>query len=131
MSLVHELLDCKSYGAISYRCARWARPLSKPTEETLLVKRITIERYESPEDSGFAGTVEGTRKDGSSWTIWLDQNDSPCGYVGERHPETGERYVPVEEARHFVAKECGVPATSVVVGQEVPELDKNWEQVLP
>jgi len=48
------------------------------------MKRICIERYPNPDELGFSGLVEGTRDDGSTWILWLDEHGSPSVYFARR-----------------------------------------------
>lgn len=48
------------------------------------MKRITIERYDNPDELGYSGLVEGTRDDGSTWIMWLDAAGSPEVFWGRR-----------------------------------------------
>ncbi|OBS02502.1 hypothetical protein A9W98_14520 [Mycobacterium gordonae] len=51
------------------------------------MRRITIERYSDPEDLGYAGLVEGTRDDGTTWIMWLDESGNPTLYWGSREDD--------------------------------------------
>lgn len=47
------------------------------------MQRIEIGRYPAPEQ-GWAGYVEGTRDDGSTWIMFLDSEGSPAQFYGRR-----------------------------------------------
>lgn len=51
------------------------------------MQRITIERYPDSEQLGYAGFIEGTRDDGSTWIMWLDDAGSPAVFWGQREPD--------------------------------------------
>lgn len=48
------------------------------------MQRITIERYPNPDDLGFSGLIEGTRDDGTTWIMWLDEVGSPVLFWADR-----------------------------------------------
>lgn len=47
------------------------------------MQRIEIGRYPVPAQ-GWAGYVEGTRDDGSTWIMFLDSEGSPAHFYGRR-----------------------------------------------
>lgn len=47
------------------------------------MQRIEIGRYPAPEQD-WAGYVEGTRDDGSTWIMFLDGGGSPAQFYGTR-----------------------------------------------
>lgn len=55
------------------------------------MKNISIGRYGPGEtiDDGYAGYIEGARKDGSTWILFLDADGRPALYWGEREPSGG------------------------------------------
>ncbi|MCW2092482.1 UNVERIFIED_ORG: hypothetical protein M2328_005762 [Rhodococcus erythropolis] len=54
------------------------------------MQNITIGRYENESiASEFAGWIEGIRNDGSTWIMWLDENDSPTQYFARRDADGG------------------------------------------
>ncbi|MGV0738220.1 hypothetical protein ABQF35_14330 [Mycobacterium syngnathidarum] len=50
------------------------------------MQRIEIGRYPVPAE-GWAGYVEGTRDDGSTWVMFLDAAGSPAQFYGVREPD--------------------------------------------
>ncbi|RBO82083.1 hypothetical protein [Nocardia puris] len=57
------------------------------------MQNITIGRYRHDTVIQWAGWIEGTREDGSTWILWLDDNGNPCVYFPHREPDgavTGE-----------------------------------------
>ncbi|WP_131828895.1 hypothetical protein [Mycolicibacterium conceptionense] len=50
------------------------------------MQRIEIGRYPVPAE-GWAGYVEGTRDDGSTWVMFLDESGSPAQFYGRREPD--------------------------------------------
>lgn len=66
------------------------------------MSNITIGRYKPAADHGltvpegsvdvadlYAGWIEGTREDGSSWILWLDAKGSPDVFWAQRDPDGG------------------------------------------
>lgn len=47
------------------------------------MQRIEIGRYPVPEE-GYAGYVEGTRDDGSTWIMFMDAYGSPASFWPSR-----------------------------------------------
>jgi hypothetical protein len=48
------------------------------------MRRIVTGRYDSLTEAGFAGWVEGTRNDGSTWILFVDQDGSPAEFFAQR-----------------------------------------------
>lgn len=47
------------------------------------MQRVEIGRYPVPAE-GWAGYIEGTRDDGSTWIMFMNENSSPACFYGER-----------------------------------------------
>lgn len=52
------------------------------------MQRIEIGRYPEPAE-GWAGYIEGTRDDGTTWIMYLDKDSNPTQFYGQRE-DTGE-----------------------------------------
>lgn len=52
------------------------------------MKRITIERYDTP-TAGYAGCIEGETDEGQQWIMFLDPAGTPEVFWPERDPEGG------------------------------------------
>jgi hypothetical protein len=48
------------------------------------MRKIVTGRYDNPGESGYAGWVEGTRDDGTSWILFIDENSSPAEFFAQR-----------------------------------------------
>jgi len=59
------------------------------------MRRISIERYDAalhdtPDGEWeYAGLVEGTRDDGTTWIMWLDRDGSPALFWAKRDDTGG------------------------------------------
>ncbi len=42
------------------------------------MQRVEIGRYTVPAESGYAGYIEGTRDDGTTWIMFMDEAGSPA-----------------------------------------------------
>jgi len=61
------------------------------------MNNIKIGRYDHPSiTSDWTGWIEGTRADGTTWILYLDENGSPGMYWPEREPDGGCVGDPVE-----------------------------------
>ncbi|WP_065286786.1 hypothetical protein [Mycolicibacter kumamotonensis] len=48
------------------------------------MKRISIERYKNPAETGSAGLIEGETDDGRRWIMFLDEQGAPQLFWPER-----------------------------------------------
>lgn len=52
------------------------------------MQNITIGRYDHESiTQNWAGWIEGTREDGTTWILWLDEHGSPSSYWPRRAPD--------------------------------------------
>jgi len=58
------------------------------TEGPILMRTVRIERYDAPQNTRFAGLIEGTADDDRSWIMFLDETGMPAVYWSQRD-ETG------------------------------------------
>ncbi|MEV4127134.1 hypothetical protein [Nocardia sp. NPDC049707] len=70
------------------------------------MRNINVERYSHPSiTSDWSGLVEGVRKDGSRWILWLDADESPALFWAERDEDGAVIGDPIVLDRHSASTE--------------------------